>query len=129
MLRSEWKRIISCPSPSPHYEIQKPRRKKVIIAYERLRKLAGFKDYASFASAHRKWIQVALEGIDTKRESRWTQSIAVGSSPFIEHIKNAMGAMATGRSVRPTEGAFELREKQSAYNSIFGLENRDINPK
>ena len=83
------------------------------IAYERLRELAGFKDYDSFASAHLKWVQSALEDIVAKRVSRWTESIAVGSSPFIERIKNAVGAMAKRRSVQPTEGAFELREAQS----------------
>ena len=101
----------------------------IIITYERLRELAGFKDYESFASAHWKWVQAALEEIAAKRESRWTESIAVGSIPFIERIKNAMGAMAKGRTIQPTGGAFELREAQSAYNSIFDPKNRDIDPK
>jgi len=91
--------------------------------------LAGFKDYESFASAHRKWVQAALEEIEAKRESRWTESIAVGSSPFIERIKSAMGVMAKGRFVQPTEGAFELREAQSAYNAIIDPENCKISPK
>jgi putative transposase len=117
--------VVDHPSQWPHggyNEIQTPRQKNVIIAYERLRNLAGFKDDESFASAHRKWVQAALQKIDAKRESRWTQSIAVGSSPFIERIKNAMGAMAKGRCIQPTEGAFELREAQSAYNSIIDPE-------
>jgi hypothetical protein len=67
-----------------------------------------------------------LEKIDAKRESRWTESIAVGGSPFIEGIKQAMAAMAKGRCLQPGEGAFELREAQSAYNAIFDRENRDI---
>ena len=124
--------VVDHPSKWPHCgynEIHGPRRKNIIIAYERLRELAGFRDYTSFASTHRKWVQAALEEIDAKRESRWTESIAVGSSPFIERIKNAMGAMARGRSVQPTDAAFELREEQSAYNSIFEPENRDIAPK
>jgi hypothetical protein len=50
----------------------------------------------------------------------------VGSGPFIERIKTAMGAMATGRSVKPSAGAVELRETQSAYSSIFHLENGDM---
>jgi putative transposase len=79
---------------SGYNEIQAPRRKNIIIAYDRLRELAGFKDYESFASAHRKWVQAALEKIDSKRENRWTESIAVGSSSFIKRIKNDMGAMA-----------------------------------
>jgi hypothetical protein len=52
----------------------------------------------------------------------------VGGSPFIERIKNAMGAMAKGRSVQPTKGAFELREAQSAYNAIFGPQNSPNRP-
>ena len=75
------------------------------------------------------WVQAALEEIDAKRERRWTESIAVGNSPFIERIKKAMGAMAIGRCVQPGEGAFELRESQSIYNEIIDQENRDIAPK
>ena len=123
--------VVDHPSKWPHggyNEIQMPRRKNIVIAYERLRELAGFKDYESFASAHWKWVQAALEDLDAKRASRWTESIAMGSSPFIEHIKNAMEAMAKGRSIQPTKGSFELREAQSAYNSIFDPKNRDIDP-
>jgi hypothetical protein len=109
-------------------EIQAPRRKHIIIAYERLRELAGFDDYQSFVSAHRKRVQAALEEIDAKRESRWTERIAVGGSPFIERIKKAMGAMARGRCVQPGESAFELRDTQSGYNAIFDPKNRDISP-
>ena len=75
------------------------------------------------------WVQAALEEIDPKRESRWTESIAVGGRPFIERIKKAMGAMAKDRCVQPGEGAFELRETQFTYNAIFNHENRDIDPK
>ena len=91
--------------------------------------MAGFKNYDAFASAHHKWVQAALEEIDNTRQSHWTESVAVGSKPFIQGIKNAMGVMAKGRLVQPTEGAFELREAQSAYNAIFGSENRKIGPK
>jgi putative transposase len=121
--------VVDHPSKWPHsgyHEIQKPRRKNIIIDCERLRELAGFKDYASFTAAHRNWVRLTLEDIDVKRENKWTESIAVGSGPFIERIKTAMGAMAKGRSVKPSAGAFELRETQSAYSSIFRLENSNI---
>ena len=91
--------------------------------------MAGFEDYESFASAHRMWVQAALEEIDAKRESRWTESIAVGGRAFIEHIKKAMGAMAKGRSIQLSERAFELREARSAYTAIFNPKNSDIDPK
>jgi putative transposase len=124
--------VVDHPSQWPHggfNEVQVPRRKNVIIDYERLRTLAGFSDYDSFAAAYLKWVHAALEKIGDKRDSRWTESIAVGSSTFIERIKFAMGAMAKGRSVRQNEGAMVLLETQSAYNEIVRPENRDIDPK
>jgi putative transposase len=124
--------VVDHPSQWPHggyTEIQTPRRKNIIIAHDRLRALAGFGDYASFVSAHRKWVHAALKEVDAKRESRWTQSVAVGGEFFIEYIKNTMGAMAKSRCVRPAKGAFELRESLSDYSSIFDLKNRDIDPK
>ena len=124
--------VVDHPSQWPHggyTEIQTPRRKNIIIAHDKLRALAGFEDYASFVSAHRKWVHAALKEVDAKRESRWTQSVAVGGEFFIERIKNTMGAMAKSRCVRPAKGAFELRESLSDYNSIFDLKNRDIDPK
>ena len=90
--------------------------------------MAAFTDCDSFAAAHRKWVDAALEDISAKRDSLWTESIAVGGSSFVERIKAAMGVMAKGRTVRPAEGAFELREAQSAYSAILRPKNRDINP-
>jgi hypothetical protein len=55
--------MVDHPSNWPHggyNEIQMPRRKHIIIAYQRLRQLAGFEDYESFVSVHRKWVQAAL---------------------------------------------------------------------
>ncbi len=85
--------------------------------------MAGFKDYEAFATAHRRWVQTSLETHDFKRDSRWTESIAVGSSEFAGGIKNAMGAMARGRTIRRIENAFKLRKTQSAYKAIFDPEN------
>jgi putative transposase len=124
--------VVDHPSKWPHggfNEIQFPRRKNIIIAYERLMELAGFTNYDSFTEAHRKWVETALEDIGANRDRRWTESIAVGGSSFVERIKSAMGAIAKGRTVRPADGAFELREEQSTYNAIFAPENRDIDPK
>ena len=123
--------VVTHPSQWPHggyNEIQSPRRKNVIIAYDRLRQLAGFKDYESFASAHRKSVHDLSENYDGKRDNRWSESIAVGSNQFTERMKTAMGAMARGRTIRGAEDGFELRETQSGYNAVFDPENNDIGP-
>ena len=48
------------------------------------------------------------------RDSRWSESVAVGSIQFAERVKNAMGAIARGRCIRGIKDGFELRESQSA---------------
>jgi putative transposase len=123
--------VVEHPSKWSHggyNEIQAPRRKNIIIAYERLRELAGFRDYSTFASAHRKWVDASLEKSESRRDQRWTKSIAVGSKQFTEQIQTEMGVMARGRKVESVAGGFELREAQTAYNSIFGSKKRDIGP-
>ena len=37
--------------------------------------------------------------------------------------------MAKGRTIQPTEGAFELGEAKTAHKSIFDPKNRDIDSK
>jgi REP-associated tyrosine transposase len=107
-------------------EIQTPRRKNVIIAYEKLAQLGGFQDYGTFASSHQKWVDHAIGSIKNIRDSRWTESVAVGSSPFIKRVKSVMGAMAKGRKIRDCKDGFELREETVAYNAVLGPENCDI---
>jgi putative transposase len=106
-----------------------PPRKNVIIAYERLRQFAGVKDYGSFASSHRKWVDESIGGVENKRDSQWSESIAVGNEQFVRRIKIDMGAMAKGRTIIDSQGGFELREATATYNAILGPENCNIAPK
>ena len=91
-------------------------------------KSCQFNDFESFTSAHRKWVQDAMEKTNMKRGSRWTESIAVGRGQFVER-KKTMGVVARGRSIRGFDDNSELRETQSSYNAIFNPENCDIDPK
>ncbi len=115
--------FVQHPSEWPHggyNEIQAPRRKNVIIAYDRLYRLAGFKDYEAFQSAHQKWVQASLEQEENRRDDRWTKSIAVGGRCFTQQVHSIMGSMAIGRKVREGEdGHYELREHQASYKAIL----------
>jgi len=60
-------------------EIQFPRRKCVLIDYNILSRLAGFDNSQRFQNEHRQWIIAALEQkTGLTRDTKWTQSIAVG---------------------------------------------------
>ena len=66
--------------------------------------------------------------VHSKRDSRWSESIAVGSVQFAELMKTTVGATARGQTIRGAEDGFELRETQSGYNAVFDPENDDIGP-
>ena len=42
---------------------------------------------AELKETHREWIEQALKNSKVVRESKWTQSIAVGNKSFLEQIK------------------------------------------
>jgi len=103
-------------------EIQNPRTRKGIIDFDRLMGLLGFDTYEQLKNAHFKWIDSAIQNESNGRETKWTQSIAVGSESFIDRIKKTPGFKARGRKVRHTKDSFELRETLAPYGSTDPLE-------
>jgi hypothetical protein len=74
--------VVEHPEPWTHGgdgEIQVPRRKCILIDCERLKTLCGFDDFKSLQTAHRRWVESAIGTDNRKRESAWTQAVAVGS--------------------------------------------------
>jgi hypothetical protein len=63
------------------------------------------------------------------RESRWTESIAVGSEAFVQQTKKMLGLKARGRKVVVQKDAFELREGLVSYSSNFTPENAVLSEK
>ncbi len=75
-------------------EIQEPRRKNVLIDYERLRMLLGLGSYDEVRSYHKKWVDEYLSHGQNTRRDEWTRSIAVGSRSFVESVKALLGFRA-----------------------------------
>jgi putative transposase len=109
-------------------EIQEPRRKLALIAYERLKELAGIDTYAQFRAVHRDWVNDSLGRGISVCDSKWTRSIAVGSEGFVHRTKKELGARAKGRVVVESAEAFQLREPGVSYHVDFGPKNDDIGP-
>lgn len=123
---------VSHPSLWPwcgYNEIQKPRRKNILIDYEKLRELAGFDSFDNFQAAHRKWVDSSSENCECGREGRWTESIATGSSAFVQKIISQLGAQAKGRRIVETEECSQIRERADSYNALSDAEKCDIAPK
>jgi len=58
----------------------------------------------------------ALARAEQVRESKWTESVAVGSRSFVETIKTKLGVRAKRRSFSGTEDEVALREPQAGYS-------------
>jgi len=83
-------------------------------------------------NSHKKWVEEILKTKNYVRESKWSQSIAVGSKSFVEGIKEKLGIRAKGRKVGGSGGLYHLREVREAqvpYNSDFTPENSDLRTK
>ncbi len=62
------------------------------------------------------------------RNKEWTDSIAVGSRPFVEQVKALLGCKAKGRNIIEAYEGYQLREGAAQYSTLFGGEKEDIGP-
>ena len=109
-------------------EIQNPRRKNVLINYDRLRELVGVETYDQVRHYHKGWVEEYVGDGNNRREEKWTKSIAVGSKEFVESVKTLLGALARGRKVTEAAEAYQLREPSALYGGHFGVKNEGIGP-
>jgi hypothetical protein len=80
-----------------------------------------------FRKTYRGWVEEGLKKESpSKREPRWTESIAVGSEAFVRDTKEKLGIKAMGREVMGANGSYELREPETPYKPDFGPENADL---
>ena len=92
-------RQLSIEEVSGYNEIEEPRRKNILIDYERLRELFGVGSYGELRNSHRGWIEEYLGSGSEIRRDEWTGSIAIGSRSFVENVKTLLGLRAKGRRV------------------------------
>jgi len=109
-------------------EVQHPPKRYGLIDTAKAFALLQMRDLEEFQEARKHWIEEALESENHGRESKWTESIAVGSKGFIEATKERLGIRAKGRKVFRNNGAYELREPVAPYKAVFNPENAVLRP-
>jgi putative transposase len=109
-------------------EIQEPRRKNILVDYERLQGVFGAETYDELKSSHRGWIEEYLGDGRKGRQGEWTDSIAVGSKAFIEKVKSLLGFKANGRDIVKSDEGYHLREEAAPYMALFDPEKGNIGP-
>lgn len=110
---------------SGYNEIHEPRRKNVLINYERLMSLFGTASYEQFRQSHKGWISEYISDGEKDRKDEWTASIAVGSRPFVKKVKSALGFRAKGRKVVQSQDGCRIREAPASYNVFLRSKNED----
>lgn len=123
--------VVDHPSKWPfcgYNEIQKPRRKNVLIDYNKFMEVLGTDVYDRAKRDHQGWAAEFL-GNENSRDDKWTQSIAVGSREFVTTVKSKLGILAKGRDAAETDTGFQLREPVKSYKLHFEAEKGDIEPK
>ena len=114
---------------SGYNDIQSPRQRKSLIDFDMLKKILNIPDSKKLQTIHRSLIEEYLASDNRKRESKWIQSIAVGSNEFVEQTREKLGMRAKGRKVIHVDKAYELREVQAAYNDDFEGKMGTLRPK
>ena len=109
---SEW-------AHSGYREIQRPPDRYGIIDLAALSELSGVADVADLQKVHWRWVAEALTGEIAGREARWSEAIAVGSSAFVDDVKNGLGIKAMHREVLKAGQTHELREQGEVYAGHF----------
>lgn len=111
---SEWKE-------SGYYEMLSPRKRNVIIDYTLIFELLHIDSVEELLKFRNLMVNAALTKNQLNRESRWTESVAVGSQLFLERIKHQLGNRAKGRSIIGDGENLELSESEIPYNADLGL--------
>lgn len=109
-------------------EIQSPRERYALIDYEGLKGVLNSKSMDELANVYRGWIEDALIKGNHQRDSKWTESIVVGSELFVKSTKEKRGIKAKGREAFGTDGSYELREDAASYRTLIWPEKVALSP-
>lgn len=99
-----------------YVEIQQPPMRYAIIDLPALMKLLGTQSLSQLQRAHADWVDKALCAPDLqRRDSMWSESLAVGHRHFVESVQAALGIKARYRDISEVGVAHVLREPTKTY--------------
>jgi len=104
-------------------EIQRPPQRYSIIDRKRLMELVGIGVGDELRRIYKGWLDEILMSGRPARESKWTESVAVGNMQFIGTVREELGVRAAGRDIIEGDASHELREPGVSYSYDFGVKN------
>ena len=113
---------------SGYHEIRNPRERYALLDYQGLLGMFNIKSIDELRGFYSGQIEHALESGHMVRESKWSDSLAVGDQPYVEEIKAKLGLRAEWRKPREIGEGYELREPLSPYDNDFTPKNGLLMP-
>jgi len=113
-------RVVQHPSEwqfGGYTEIQNPPIRKRIIDIKRLMTLCGVDEIAAFQKSHREWTESKINNNELSREAKWSESLAIGDLAYVEGVHEELKLVARGRECVQITDAYQLKERESAYNT------------
>ena len=120
MVRAGVVRHPSAYGISGYNEIQTPPKRYSIINQQALNNLFCTQDENHFRQMHQEWVDLELKNDESKRQSFWSDSVAVGDECFIQNIQQELSGRIPGRSIVSENGTTSLQEPQSSYSTLSG---------
>ena len=68
--------------------------------------LLGLDDREQLKEAYRGWVEEVFARDGHVRDTKWSETIAVGSAPFVEKMKEKLGIRAIGSEVVKTNDGY-----------------------
>ena len=103
-------------------EIQNRPARYGVIDQAALMALFGFTAPEQLRQACRSWVEEALLATSSRRDSGWTESLAIGRPGFVDQVKESLGVKARHREIVEQDEVHVLREDAVAYMPHLGHE-------
>jgi putative transposase len=111
-----------------YHEIQTARQRYRIVDRIALAEAVGLASVDGLAAAHSEWIEGAICAGKQGRQSKWSESVALGGRDFVAQVEAELGARARYRAIEPLDESFVLRDPSAAYGPHFTPESEPLRP-
>jgi len=111
---------------SGYNEIQNPKQRYNLLDLKRLPILFGFDSLHEFQKHHKIWIDDAVKNDRLEKDSKWSESIAVGRKSYVEAVHKKLGIKAKARKVEPVKESYLIREPVASYSTLFEGKNMPL---
>ena len=109
-------------------EIQRSPQRYSILDRKRLMELVGISKGDELSRTYTGMVGEVLSSGESTRESKWTESVAVGNMQFIGKVRGELGIRAAGRDMIKSGSSYELKEPGVSYSCDFGVKNGALRP-